>query len=740
MRSILQDGYIPLVRTLCSSTDGMDGALEHAAGLATLGLDVAREISGNGGIESSSSICKVANTVWYEICSIWGDMSTDVSELLEVKGGIGSAVETCHGLVTCMELCFERVQGGNIDEKYGSKVFKFLVSNFGKLTMCASPETAAITVTRLWDILLKRSAILEGRDEYNSIGLAYRAVAVCLNRMSMSENLANTFCKSLCISLGTAKDRYRVFTTVYNLWKASAKMNNDILKQMHIVLESMFKCMVHPKIQDSVCKDPGIISCLEDALVEYLSCHLQADLETGMQAIYCMIGFILYPHPLLEEVIARVSMRIMSCAGDGFQLTYITIVMDVLNEAVSLESADIFLSPSLEQCVAVASASLSCASQSTLEIFLLKAGNVPHVQDSVDVYCIARFALFLRVLHLSSSSQPNGMERSSGNHIETLALKAVKTVSLLAKAFRQPSSEDEMVLLLWVIECFRCICMLDYRPLGIQNGNIPLSKMLDGCYKDLFSIIQSLSGNAKSHQLLSAMVLLDNTAFQMAQKNHDKGKFNLAKKQNTCLLDRFDQSAGSAGWLLQIASRQQQRPLSAMKKLFRVALDDNASAPMYHLGMNAYIEYIHYASEDNITAVLPHGKVHPHTGSLTEEFKKEVESYVCVIKNLPSTQRACSEMQELQFSMLMGDIWESLSQQCHTLCIVGQKAPVASGKAVPHDANEAKIIDALQFAKKSLRDLVSIIGNSQNQEMPRTGMKRTLKDMQSDISWLQSQI
>ncbi len=705
-----------------------------------MGLDIAREISGNGGIESSSSICKVANTIWSGICTIWGDMSTETSELLEVKGGIGSAMETCQGLVACMELCFESVQGGRIDEKYGSKVFKFLVSNFGKLMMCASPETAANTVTRLWDILLTRSSILEGKDEYDSVGLAYRAVVVCLNRMGVSGNLANTFCNSLCVALGTAKDKHRVFATVCNLWRASAKMNKDILNIMPVVLESVFKCMAHPKIQDSACKDPGIITLVEDAIVEYMSCHLQADIDAGMQAVYCMFGFMLCPHPLLEEVIVRVSMRIVSSAGDGFQLTYITLVMDVLNHAVSLERPDIFLSPSLDQCVAVASAALSCASQSTLEVFIRRTGTVPQVQGTVDVYQVARFSLFLRVLHLSSLSQPYGKENSVGKHTEALALKAVKTISTITKAFRQQPSEDEMILLVWVIECFYWIYTIDYSPLGARNGNVSLSMMLEGCFKDLVSLVQSLPGNANSHQVLSAMVLLERAALQMAQKNNEKGKLGQAKKQNICLLDRFDPSAGSAGWLVQIASRQQQRPLSAMKKLFRVALDDTASAPMYHLGMNAYIEYIHYASEDNITAVLPKSKVHPHTGALTDVFKKEVETYVCVIKNLPSVQQESSEMQDVQFSMLMGDIWESLSQQCHTLWTAGPKAPVASAKDIPKDSNETEITNALQCARKSLRDLMSIIENSQNQEMPRTGLKRTLDDLQSDISWLQRRI
>lgn len=712
--------------------------MEHVGGLAVLGMAVARQIS-RGCDDAPSSIYKVANAIWSGMCSVWSSMCPEVREACDVKGTTGSSLETCRGLVACMESCLDSVRDHTVDPETGSKVLKFLVSNFGKIVMCASPETAAGTISSMWDLLVTKGFIMEENDAHNGVSLGYRAIVVCLNRMGSS---GNSFTKSICLNLATAKDKQPVFTSVCKLWNASEKMECCVLKMMPVVMEHMFRCMTNSKMQQD---GWHVIRTVEDALVEYLSCHLQADVQSGMKAIHIMIGYMLCPHPLLEEILARVSMRMMSCAGDGFQLMYSTLIMDVMYHALSLDS-DGVLSPSLEQCIAVASASLSCASQSTVDGFVRHCIDaVPRGEATVDVYAFARLSLSLRVLHVSSLRSTKGSSIGFGKNVEDLAQKVVQSIASVTKAFsltRQPS-EDEVLLLVWMVDCVYWTSTLESRPFGVRNGNMNRNNTLEACLNDLVSCVHQLSENSRNQKLLRAMILLERTALQKnLQQQQMMKSYGGAKRQGGAMLERFDPSTGAAAWLVQIASRQQQRPLGAMKKLFSGALDVHASPPLQHLGMLAYIEYIHYASEDNITSVLPRSKLHPQTGGLSEEFKKEVERYMCVIKNLPNPGEQTSSMEDVQLSVMMGDIWESLSQQCHVVYTSSaQPAPLASECVVLEDTSHSEEIHiALQSAKKSLRDLVTAVEGSANQHMPRAGMKRTLDDMQSDLTWLQGHV
>lgn len=729
--------------------------MEHADGLVRLGLDVARQISGNSaGIPSSqpSSIYKLANVVWAGICNVWSEMSLQALEELDAKGSVASTQEICCALIACMDRCLESAQHGAVDDETGSKVLKFLVSNFGKIVKCGSSEAADGNIIALWSLLLSKGCTMDGKDVHDSIGLTYRAFAVCLNKIDSSKR--SVFLKRVCLELVTGNKKQNVFRSVCKLWKASEKMEADVLKDMVPVMVSMFKFLTLSKIQEFACSHPGDIIAFEDALIHYVSYHLEVNVETGMQAIYSMIGFITCPHPLLENVMSRFSMRIMSCAGDALQLAYLKILVDVMNHAVSLEY-DAMQSPAVEQCVAVVSASISCASPATIGSLLRSIDNVPEPQPSADVFKYARIAVFLRVLHLSCASHHVRALRSAeslaeiDDLLEMYAQKILNVLVACIQLYSKRSSEDEILLLLWMTDCLYWTSSFSpgKKPLRMRNDGMALNATLETCFRDLVTLVLAMSEHTKSHQVLTIMTLLERMGMQISQKNHQrfsKPSSATGKKQNISILDRFDPSNAAAGWLVQIATQQHQRPLGAMKKLFHGTFEGNATAPLQHLGINSYIEYIHYASEENITSVLPQSKLNSVTGTLSEDFKKEVEKYVAVIKNIPSPQEVDFEMKEIQKSILLGDIWDSLSEQCLTRYSGNSavEAQMMSPKAMQEQScgEDKRLTDALEHAKKSLKNLVSMVESTGTKERPTTAMKRTLDDMQCDLTWLKSQV
>lgn len=782
LNDLLRDGYIPLVQLLSGVSEVMDVSLDLVVVLIRLGLDVVGMISGktsqsssseevpqyrvrdlckDGKLSVPSSVYKIANTIWAGICSVWGGMSQEVSDALETKSNNASTLGIFQGLLACMEACLDGVKSNKLDDDTGSKVLKFIVSNLGKIIMCGSSDASVGIASRLWDLVLAKGQILEGRDKYNSIDLLYRAIVVSLNSITPSDVNDGEFYKSVALSLWAVKEKHVVFNSVCHLWKASVKMESRVFRCMIPVIESMFKCLTHSNMQKRVSVDPGIISSFEDSLVQLLSCHLNSDPTSGMNSLFAVVGFIVCPHPLIEEVLSRVSMRIMTCAGDGFQLKFVTLVMDILNNLISIEPHGA-VSPTLEQCIAVASAAISCCSQSTIDALINAGYRIPVVQTSIDIYSFAQLSVFLRVLYLSSVDIDD--TKGSANVLKSIKSadiffqKILDVISTSVRALRicSPPSEDEILLLFWISAClfWTSTILPEKRPLGNSNRSVRLDTSVEMCFRDLALVAEGMCDAANKQQqkqqywLVGTMAWLERTGMQIARMHIPRfvKPKTYGKKQHLSLLERFDTTSGVAGWIVHIAPHQQQRPLSAMKKMFSGALDEQASAPLQHLGMNSYIEYMHYASEDNMTSVLPQDKIDSHTGNLSDDFKKQVERYVCVIKNLPTTRDLDVDMQEIRHSMFMSDVWESLAQHCADLFTFDAKRPRPEIPATlqnlcPEDISDGtRISNALEHARASLKDLVAVMKGSKNQGNLHAGMKRTFDEMHSDLTWLQSQL
>ena len=774
----LRVGYIPMLNMVMEKTVRCgvnDTAVveEHVKGLVEFGGRIARVICRMEMREDSGLVnYKLANCVWGGVC---GMLSSLVHHRHGGDGGDSTieknkamVVEACECLMECMYGCVEMMGKGYMDEETMKKIFKFLVSNYGKIVNGeASSDVVDATVCRFWHCIgnyLQHDRASSAAD--GLVAFMCRALVMCMNKMSIvvdgdgevsvlkdvlgaqAATTSNTSNVQRQLSHQKLESSMRVVIELCR-HASECKMQPRVLRGLRYVVECMMQCLVRAEVQSALVVS-DVRESMEDVLIEFTLCHLEHDVEDGIKGLFRILAFGLSAHPVIEDVLCRYSMRVTAVGGLVLQKKIVEELLEMTESTIGF--SDIILSPKAMQMINIASASFMYALVETkrdvLSVFETVAKDVMMDGCRIDVHRLCSLSTILRVIYNDAQySPPNVSTSSSVNEYCTEFLRA--TVSALQQvsekmATSRERSTDQELVLAWIADC----------TLILSKMTKQHSAALQQCIQNIQQSLQNRMDDSAPSDILDTASCLVARAEIIMSKNQrfvSPVQGGVPKKRINPM-EYYDASMPSAGWLVQLAPQQRQRPISIMKRVFSRALlhqkqqqqqQQQLSNPVLtYLAMNAYVEYVQYCPGENVTAVLPEAMIDTKTGHLSDEFKRHVEQYVRVIKNIegPISHNGTksfipSEEQRTQF---MEYCWNLLEHQTRH-----NDSHVENGHRKDDETMDASIRLALQHAQKSIDDLEALMKRENSSSLPKihktAGLKRTFDDMMSTLSRLRDQ-
>ena len=619
--------------------------------LESLGVCAARCIAEKN-TPPSKGMKKLANTTWaavYDILQQQDEALRDREVMSRCMDHLGEMIACC-----VASMGHENSQDGH---KALSKALKFLVSNYGRLLMLLggsvggadSPTTWQIvspSICKLWGCLLKAVGLPSKRDPFDGLTLTYRALALSFGHAA--EGVDPIPWHALNDGRISAEALQIVARVMIN---ASEKMSTSALERMVSSIEHTMGHMADASIQQEVTE--SVLADLELGILEYLSRCIETDARVFKRALYAIVGFLLRPHPLVEEVLCRVVIGVMEWGLDDLQYECVALMSDMLNLAVSCDD-DLGLSPGIEQGVNVLAAAMMVGGDSVVarvaeERFPLRsdvdcsgspssrAG--PADVETVDVYAVARLAVFLRAMGCCIWSPAFARN-------ERLQLWLSGHLQKIGKQWRfRPVGDDSDLLMAWTAEClFHASKLVASGPLvdrsvmnGVQTGKVATGDAGKCSAGDVLSVALEqvagrliLSSSPTSPNLQRAAVLLEqiNTNTSLSRRVRIQGL--------DAALDAFDASLPTAGWLVGLAATRAQRPTSRMRRVYGKSLSTDASLTLQYLAMHSYKEYVSFSDSDEAYGVeaggdqaldvLPSCRV--VSGSMSKDFKSRLVPYL----------------------------------------------------------------------------------------------------------------
>ena len=715
-------------------------------GLVEFGGRIARVISRMEMKEDGGLVnYKLANCVWGGICGV-------LVSLMQHRGGDESfalcknmVVEACECLMECMYGCVEMMGKGYIDGETMRKILKFLVSNYGKIVNGgASSEEVDATVCQFWHCV--GNFLQHGDAEGSTDGLVRlmcRALVVCMNKMTdlkdvlgarISTKSSNTrkSCEQLESSMRVVLELCRHVS--------ECEMHPHVMRELQCVVERMMQCLMRADVQCMLMAS-SMRETMEDVLFEFTLCHIEHNVEDGIKGMQRILEFGLSPHPVVEDVLCRYSMRVTAGAGPLLQKKIVGTLLGMTES--TLVFSDSILSPQSMQMINIASSSFMYSSVETkrdvLSEFAIVPKNVMMEGCRIDPNHLCSLSMILRVISNDMKYSPMVSISSSGNQYGAEFLRtcvtALQSVSEKMATSRERSIDHELVLV-WIADCTFHLAKT------MKQHNVALQQ----CIQNIQQALQNRMDDSAPSDILDTASCRVSRAEIITSKNQrfaPPAQVGVSQKRINPM-EYYDASMPSAGWLVHLAPQQRQRPISTMKRVFSRALlhqkQEGSNPVLTYLAMNAYVEYVQYCPGENVTAVLPEAMIDTNTGHLSEEFKRHVEQYVQVIKNIeiPVSYNSTKSFipSEEHHARFMEYCWNLLEHE-HDDSHRGKN----DINRKDDESTDPSITLALEHARKSIDDLASIVMKQKSSASllkihKTSALKRTFDDMMSTLSRL----
>ncbi len=643
--------------------------------LRAVGTSSARYIADPRAVQSKG-MNKLANTTWAGVYDGYHGQAEGLRDREGMAGCLGNLME----LIEC---CFVSMADGNLSEEgyaAASKALKFLVSNYGRLVVLlggtsgghgahdASKGTWVMirpSAYSLWQCLVGHAAAPAERDPFHGVALAYKAVALTFEHAPASPKAAATGKVSrtgeaegelnpwwILDEAKVSRDELQVIANVMVV--ASEKMSKTVLEKLIPTVGRLVGHLSDACIQQGVTE--STLADVEVGILEYLSRCLDADPNVFKRALYTLMSYLLRPHPLVEEMLCRVVAGVMEWGSEGLQRECVAMISDMLSRAVSCDD-DLGLSPGVEQGVNVLATAMMVGGESVSvrvaeDWFPSRRDGAPQapstshqsptVASTVDVFEVARLAVFMRAMGLCrwAPSFSTGVSRQGWMREQLHRIAAVWRM--------RPVGDDCSLLMAWTAEClFHASKLVASGPLVSRKGmngtsNGVANGRAKGAADDgteggaLRTAIDSLAGrlvlssspSCPRLQRVAVMLDLIYTHTPFMKRGRIEGL--------DAALDAFDKALPTAGWLVGLAATQVQRPTSRMRRIYGQSLDEHATLPLQYLAMHSYKDYVSFSDSDEAYGVEAGGDqaldVLPSCrivgGSISADFKARLTPYL----------------------------------------------------------------------------------------------------------------